>query len=702
MGVFDRFLGKKALSKMQFPGRQLVWFDFPRKDENDMAREIGDGTTSDIVMTPVRWLQRAFNESQIAVRVDDELITEHPLIQLIENPNPFYAGEQLYAGTIYSLSTDGNAYWVKVRSGRGEVGELWWIPHQLMEPKWTDGSTDFISHYEYCVQGNRVRLEVSDVVHFRDGVDPQNMRKGLSPLRGLLREIWSDNEAAMFTASLMMNGGVPGLVLSPKNDADSITPEQAEQAREKIDSGYTRERRGKTIVMTGPTDLNQFGFNPQELDMSALRDVSEERVTAALGVPAAVVGFGAGLQQTKVGATMRELRQLAWHNGVIPLQRIVTGQINRALLADFDDKGKVEYDNSDVEALSEDETKHVERVTKLVTAGIWTRGEGREETGREAGPEDDVYLLPISFMEVRRGAAPPVVEPEPPKSYEKALQEEKHQHTLLEEQISESRRRASPTPQIEKFATGLDRLRARLPDAMEPELLAFFADLGAEAERVALDVLEETRSAGTPEMKRGPLDGERIAEGMEFLKFENLLKTVFEQHYLRVAGEIGKHVAGFLGVGVGMPDPVARAIIATGGRRAGLLDLTAKTRKAIMRRLVEGRLEGLAGENLARFIREGVEAGPWSTPKVRARVIARTETAFATNVSVIEGARSIANVEQAMIHDARAGSTDEVCEALNGSVVTLDQALQLAEDEHPNGTRSFTPLTPQLIEEMGL
>ena len=94
--------------------------------------------------------------------------------------------------------------------------------------------------------------------------------------------------------------------------------------------------------------------------------------------------------------------------------------------------------------------------------------------------------------------------------------------------------------------------------------------------------------------------------------------------------------------------------------------------------------------------------GATSTASIRARVIARTETAFATNVSIIEGAKAITGIEQMMVLDARKGNTDELCESLNGAVVTIDEARQLAEDEHPNGTRSFTPLTPQLVEELGL
>ena len=49
------------------------------------------------------------------------------------------------------------------------------------------------------------------------GIDPNNTRKGLSPLASLYREIFTDDEAANMTASLMRNIGVPGVVLSPAN-----------------------------------------------------------------------------------------------------------------------------------------------------------------------------------------------------------------------------------------------------------------------------------------------------------------------------------------------------------------------------------------------------------------------------------------------------------------------------------------------------
>ena len=378
---------------------------------------------------------------------------------------------------------------------------------------------------------------------------------------------------------------------------------------------------------------------------------------------------------------MRELRQLAWHNGVMPLQQIISNTLQRSLLPDLSDKGVVEFDNSEVAALADDENKHVERVTSLVKAGIWTRGEGRSETGKEAGPSDDVYLLPLNVLEV------PITGQMP--RPEKYLKEH---DTLFEQRIIENAPRATPARAVEGFGKIIDRLRVTLPDVMESELLTFFADLGTSAEAQALEVLAEKDS----------LDAARIAEGMDLFGQERALRQLFERHYLRVGGEIGAALAKFLSVEVGLPDAAARSLLATGGTRAGLIDLSAKTRRKIFERLVEGRINGLAGDNLARFIREGVEAGPWSTSAIRAKVIARTETAFATNVATIEAVRAIVGLEQMMILDARAGPTDEVCEQMNGRVVTIDEARQLVADEHPNGTRQAVPITPQLAQEMGL
>ena len=95
---------------------------------------------------------------------------------------------------------------------------------------------------------------------------------------------------------------------------------------------------------------------------------------------------------------------------------------------------------------------------------------------------------------------------------------------------------------------------------------------------------------------------------------------------------------------------------------------------------------------IQRQIAEQVPAGRFSTSDIRAATIARTEVKYAQNVSSIEAYQASEDIQAVTVIDAQIGPTDAECEALNGTVVTFGEARQLADSEHPNGTRSFAPV----------
>jgi len=704
MSIWDK-LRFKALSPSQvrFPGKSFVFFGQPRATQRDMERDVGDGTGANVFLTPVRWMQRSFNEAAISVERGGEVVEDHPLVQLVNKPNPFYSGQHLFAGTLLSLAIDGNAYWLCVRNGNGRIIELWYAPHHFIKPKFPDDGSEFLTSYEYKVGGKTQNLDIEDVIHFRDGLDPQNLRLGLSGMKSLMREIWTDQEASVMVAALMRNGGIPGVVVSPDSD-EPIDSDDAEAVKEYIDVNFTRENRGKPLVMKGKTKVEQFGFSPQQMDLSKVRNISEERVCAALGVRAVIVGFGTGLQQTKVGATLKEERKLSWQNGIIPIQRIVAGELENHLLPLMERNTRnthVTFDNSEVSALQEDETERIKRVTSLVDGGLWTVAEGREETGKEVTPADNVYLRDMSKIEVPRGRAAGQRQIEQRARREvfkrKQVKQDDPGFSTFERRISERPRVTSPPEQLIRLMDNLDRLALSLPGPMEEELLKFFVSLGAAAEQAALPVVKQAEEN---------LNSEQILEGMAMQDHLPLFKEIHERAYIRVSKEVDKAVSSAIGVEVGIPDPQARAIIAAGGRRAGLIDLTAQSRRAIFDRLVEGRAEGLAGANLARFIRDKVESGPWSSPAIRSRVIARTETRHAQGVSVVEKAKAIDGVERMLMFDDRSdfhleNPSHVECHMIDGRIVTIQEAEILMQQEHPNGTRAATPAPESLIEEMG-
>lgn len=380
---------------------------------------IGDGLGTNIIMAPIQFIQRASAQTEPVIEERNGRLwryTEGPpgasgVIDLLKQPNDFYDGGVLTDAALLSWFLDGNGYIRKVRSRLRRVVELWYLPHWTIEPKWPRGGGDFISHYEYRpMEGyGTVDLPPEDVIHLRVGLDPENPRKGLSPLKAVLREVLTDEEASRFSAFILHNMGVPGGVIAPKDLASLPSQSDVEEMKEFMQTQFTGKRRGQWLVLRKPTEISQFGFDPNRLMLGPLRDISEERVCAALGVPAAVVGFGAGLQQTKVGATMRELVRLARVNCIEPNQYKIAEQLTRQLLPEFvpDTTGlRIAFDNSNVPLFAEDETERAKRAKALVEGAIIRVDQAQEMVGMEVDSTQRVYLRPNTHTAVEPGEEP--------------------------------------------------------------------------------------------------------------------------------------------------------------------------------------------------------------------------------------------------------------------------------------------------------
>lgn len=359
----------------------------------DFAAKVGDGMGSSVLMAAINFILRTFPEAPPIVerRTKDQWgeDQDHPLTEKLENPNPYYGGRLLWMATVSDFLF-GNAYWLKIRNAQGGIAELWWVPRATMKPCRPADGSQYISHYEYNPGSGTVSLPVHDVVHFRYGTDPKNPQLGLSPIASLYRDIYVDDLAASFTASILDKLGIVGVIISPKEGQAKAGA--FEETKEYIDKNFTGDKRGSALALARPTDVQLLQYNLQGFDAAPIRDVSEERVCAMLGIPAAVVGFGTGLHQTKVGATMKEMRQLAWTTGIIPLQEMIADEINRSLLPEFTQQPRRDYmrfDTSKVRALWEDTNEKHDRIRKDFQAKLIDRATALREMGRPVKPEDE-------------------------------------------------------------------------------------------------------------------------------------------------------------------------------------------------------------------------------------------------------------------------------------------------------------------------
>jgi len=430
-----RFIGA-ALKQLRksltfYPADVGSWWAWGPGLTGSEESKVGDGSGSSLVEACVSWISNQVTATNPAVRrrtVSDpigEIEWEHPAAQLVLDPTfdartgrSSYSWIPMIQATMTSLVVSGNAYWRKRRSDTRRPVQLWYVPYANVTPRHIDGASVLVSYYELRSGGKMEHVSPEDIIHFRDGIDPYNPMLGISKLRSLFRELYTDEAASRWTERLLRNEAVPGLIISPDNGAAPLSDDEAKLIKARIESDFTGENRGRTMVIGAPTKVHQYSLSPDQMKIADLRDPPEERVSAALGVSAAVVGFGAGLQTAKVGATMGELVDLSWQNGVFPRTRLLAAELTRQLLPDFgEERGSglsFVFDTSEAPIMADYQNKIAEKHERLMRANIETRAEARRAVGLKASKDDDVYTLQAGVTVNNPDGTPQVEPPKPP------------------------------------------------------------------------------------------------------------------------------------------------------------------------------------------------------------------------------------------------------------------------------------------------
>lgn len=720
----------------------------------DYWHEAGELTESSAVMACVRWITRVWPEAPPAVyRTDAEgqkvPVPNHPLIDLLSLPNPDYGAGALWMGTLLSLNLDGNAYWFILRNALGMPIGLYYLPHFKVEPKWDNAGQKFITHYDYNPMGQIQRLRIEDVVHFRDGIDPHNIRKGLSPLKSVIREIYTDNEAANYSASLVKNSGVPGVLISPAasnlKDGARIAFDQAtaEALKATWKRNTTGDKRGEPLVTSIPAQVSTFAFSPEQMVLRDLRQIPEERISAIIGIPAVVVGLGAGLDRSTYN-NVSEAREQAYESNIIPTQSLVGAELTTRLLPEFStDRGlSVGFDNSRVRVLQEDQDKLAERISLLFKNQIIRRSEAREAMGFKADAEDEVFLAETASTSIGPGL-----------DEEGRPMEEEGAEPGQGRSVSSSNGRRNGRRQerglryvdgngnwgwvpVKGLAESVEKeTKARQKRSLQETVERFRAGLLAREERVVADMTKYLEEAEVMILKKANDLGKRIKEahdeGVEVT--EHWLTQ--QRRYFELTAQIememrmlGARVSDRLSteqqeqVDLALEQQKTLTGLAAGEQPAGVRVAWNRLNKAAIENLVGYAADGSplrelfaaigpdAVENATKALVNGLAAGmnPRDTARVlkeslgiskaRALNIARTETLRAyreaSRQSYLQNENSVTGWRWFAATDTR---TCPGCWAMHGSAHSAEEHL----DGHPSCRCVMIPVTKSWAEILG-
>jgi len=424
MGIFDRFLGRKAAANptqaLPLPLSQsrdiyltgygsgqlqtLLRRALPGSTK-DWARVAGDLGLNGVVASAIDWYVRNYPQAtpKYYRPVDSqqaEPVEDHPVIKLMAQPDPMIMGSLFWGWVIQDYKLFGNTYLRKIRSTtRGVVTALQFLPQDMVRP--VGNGTNPLTHYVYTTDGRSFDIPVSDIIHIRYNRDPQDIRLGRSPVMAVLREIATDNTASTTAYGLLANGAMPSLIVGPdaKDQTVDISIDDARQVKRQLHEDLTGDGSGGIVVMTGAYKLDRVSLTPSELALDSVRRVPEERICSALGINPMVLGLGSGLERSTY-SNYERAQQAAWEDGMVPLLRTLADAITADLLPEYPETQEgdfIQYDLETVRALADDLAAEAERAERLYKAGIIDRAEAKRIAGLEAVPEDEGQLHPTAI-----------------------------------------------------------------------------------------------------------------------------------------------------------------------------------------------------------------------------------------------------------------------------------------------------------------
>jgi len=424
MGIFDRFLGRKAAANptqaLPLPLSQsrdiyltgygsgqlqtLLRRALPGSTK-DWARVAGDLGLNGVVASAIDWYVRNYPQAtpRLYRPVDSqqaEPVEDHPVLQLMAQPDPMIMGSLFWGWCIQDYKLFGNTYLRKIRSStRGTVTALQFLPQDMVRP--VGNGVNPLTHYIYTTDGRSFDIPVSDIIHIRYGRDPSDIRIGRAPLTAVLREIATDNTASTTAYGLLANGAMPSLIVGPdaKETSVDMSMDDARQVKRQLHEDLTGDGSGGIVVMTGAYKMDRVSLTPSELALDSVRRVPEERICSALGINPMVLGLGSGLERSTY-SNYERAQQAAWEDGMVPLLRTLADAITADLLPEYPETQQgdyVMYDLETVRALADDMQAEAVRAEKLYKAGIIDRAEAKRIAGLEAVPEDEGQLHPTAI-----------------------------------------------------------------------------------------------------------------------------------------------------------------------------------------------------------------------------------------------------------------------------------------------------------------
>lgn len=340
---------------------------------------------------------------------EDEIISDHPLIDKLKRPNPLMGRSWYLRYWAMCLLLGGRAFqWANISSD-GEILELWPLPPNSVEIKHGNRMGEIIGftlRYSSGEMNIDQNLPLEQVL-YSWFPNPRDFMQPMAPMKAAAREIDISNEGLSWNLSLLANQAKPSFWVGIKGDSEAIiTQPQAEAVERAMRKKWGGKKNvGKPVVFRHPgLELHEFGWNPSDMEWLKGLDKADVHIANVFDVPPELVGT------QKTYENYAEANKALYTDAIIPIASFYCDEMNNWAAGGIREGETLCPITAEIDALQEDQSEKSKRLGEDVDRGIITRNEARSAKGlmKSEDPMADVLtvakeVVPLAEVMINSG-----------------------------------------------------------------------------------------------------------------------------------------------------------------------------------------------------------------------------------------------------------------------------------------------------------
>lgn len=347
-----------------------------------------------IVYRAIREVVEATKAIKVELFQGDELLTDHPALDLLNRPNPWQAYEEWLSEMMVNRLLFGETFCVG--TPEGQFAELWPLNPIDMEVK--PGVHGLPRAYCHRKGKSEQYFKVDQVtgeseVFYLKTYNPDNYWRGQSPLMAASLSADTHNAGSRWNYSLLKNSARPSGLVRFKGGYPA--GEAIQRMREYFKAALSGERNaGEIPMLADDAEFVELSKSPMDMDFSNTMKEMAKYIASAFGVPLPLIDNDASTFNN-----LEQAKERLYTDTAIPIMSEFMGGLSSWLLPRYGEDLHFKLDLDSISALEGNRQKMFDRAVLAFEKGVLTREESRTMMGFPAEGEGEYTPLLAPMME---------------------------------------------------------------------------------------------------------------------------------------------------------------------------------------------------------------------------------------------------------------------------------------------------------------